>query len=40
LSPSLSLTAVELPAGALPLFHRRRSPVSSPVDPQPPIGRR
>jgi hypothetical protein len=40
LSPGPSLTAVELPAGVPPLFRRRRSPESSPVDPPPPIGRR
>jgi hypothetical protein len=38
LSPGPSLTAVELPAGAPPLFRRLRSPESSPVDPPPPIG--
>jgi hypothetical protein len=38
LSQALSLTAVELPAGAPPLLRRRRSPESPPADPPPPIG--
>jgi hypothetical protein len=37
LSQALSLTVVELPAGAPPLLRRRRSPESPPADPPPPI---